>query len=310
MKYRNKFILEFWDRSKELTLKNRKYQNYLQKFWYFLLSNDIGKGDITTNSIIKKNKKISVNIISKEDGILAGSEEIIFLNKDLKIMALKEDGDRINKGDILLEIIGDARKILTGERIILNILQRMSGIATATDNLSKKMKKMDSNQSNIKIAATRKTLWGYMDKKAVSVGGGLTHRLNLSDGILIKDNHLKIMRYNIEKALGLTKNKSNYVEIEVENREQALSAAMAIKKISPQKEIFFAIMLDKIKPDEIRHIVAELKNRDLYDNILFEASGNITPDNIASYKNCGADIISMGWLTNSAKALDMSLDIH
>lgn len=295
-------ILELWDRSKELTLKNKKYQNYLQKFWNFLLKNDIGKGDITTNSILKKNKKIFAKIIAKENGILAGSEEIIFLNKDLKIRALKENGSRIKKGDIFLEIKGDARKILTRERSILNMLQRMSGIATLTYNLNKNLK------NKVKIAATRKTLWGSLDKKAVSVGGGLTHRLSLDDGILIKDNHLALLDYDIKKSLELAKNKSDCIEIEVENAEQAINAAKMLKQISSQRGNFFAIMLDKIKPDEIRHIVAELKNRDLYDNILLEASGNITPDNIASYKGCGVDILSMGYITNSAEALDMSMD--
>lgn len=303
---REDIVKKFWDRSKELTLNNKKYQNYLQKFWGFFLKNDIGKSDITTNSLISKNTKVFAKVIAKEDGILAGSEEIIFLNKDLKIMALKEDGDRINKGDILLEIIGDARKILTRERIILNILQRMSGIATATNSL---FKKMEGNQSNIKIAATRKTLWGYMDKKAVSLGGGLTHRLNLSDGILIKDNHLKTLNNKIEDIISSVKGKSKYVEIEVENKNQAMAAAKSISRIINKNKQLFAIMFDKIPPVEIKSIIYDFKNKKIYDKILFEASGNISENNLTNYVDCRADIISMGCITNSTKALDMSMDI-
>ena len=294
---------KFWDRRKELDLKSKKCQNFVKKFWHFLLEEDTGKGDVTTDSLIPKNKKISAKIISKEGGILSGSDEIIFLNDDIKINAIKKDGGMIEKGDILLEIMGDARKILTRERTMLNILQRMSGIATLTGSLNKEL------NNKVRLAATRKTLWGNLDKKAVSTGGGLTHRLNLYDGVLIKENHLALSYYNIKIALESAKNKSDCIEIEVENKEQALKAAKAIKDISSSGEKFFAIMLDKVKPDEIKEIINELNSRNLYGNVLLEASGNITPYNISSYKNCGADIISMGWLTNSAKALDMSMDI-
>ncbi len=296
-------ITEFWDRSRELSVKQEKYQVFIKKFWYFLLDNDIGKSDITTDSLITKNKKISAVIVAKENGIFAGSDEIIFLNGDLKINRLKKDGRRIKKGDILLEIRGDAKKILSRERIFLNLLQRMSGIATLADSLNEKL------GGKIKIAATRKTLWGYLDKNAVSIGKGLTHRLNLEDGILIKDNHLALLNYDIKKALESAKNKSDCIEIEVESKEQAISAAKLIKKNFQSGGKLFAIMLDKINPYEIKSIVAELKNQDLYENVLLEASGNITPDNVSRYKDCGADIISMGWLTNSAKSLDMSMDI-
>jgi nicotinate-nucleotide pyrophosphorylase (carboxylating) len=295
----------FWDRSRELTMTSKKYKNHVKKFWHFLLKNDIGKGDATTNSLIKKNEKISAMIVAKEDGIFAGSDEIIFLNKDLEIKALKNDGDKIKKGEALLDIKGNSKKILSRERTFLNLLQRMSGIATLTNNL---VKKLNDKGSKARIAATRKTLWGSLDKKAVSVGGGLTHRLSLSDGILIKDNHLKIMRGNIEKALGLAKSKSKYIEIEVENKKQAVTAAKAIKKMSNNNN-FFAIMLDKVPPEEIKSIIEELKNKDLYGYVLLEASGNINSDNLTEYGNCGVDIISMGRITNSAKALNMSLEI-
>lgn len=306
MRRRDELVLEFWDRSKELTLKGKKYQNFLQKFWYFLQEYDVGRSDITTNSIIAKNKKISAVITAREDGIIAGLEEFKFLNKDLKITSFKNDGDAIKNEDVFLEIKGNARKILQRERASLNLLQRMSAIATLTNLLSKNL------GGRARIAATRKTLWGIIDKKAVSIGGGLTHRLNLNDGILIKDNHIKIMNFDIKKSIAAAKNKSKYIEIEVESKEQALIAAKSMMKLKNSKlkrRNLFAIMLDKIPPKEIALIIKDLKEQSLHECVLLEASGNINPNNITNYANCEADIISMGFITNSAKALNMSLEI-
>ena len=267
-----------------------------------LLKQDIGRRDLTTNYLLKENKNISAKIAAKEDGIFAGLQEFGLLNTDSKIKPFKNDGDRIRKGDVLIEINGSAKKILERERISLNILQRMSGIATSTNILNKKLR------NNAKLAATRKTLWGNIDKRAISVGGGLTHRLNLSDGIIIKDNHLKILKWDFEKALNFTKNKTRYLEIEIENKKDALSVARIIKKLS-NNENLFAIMLDKIPPKEVKIIIQDLKNQDLHDYALLEASGNINSENLIEYAGCGADVISMGCITNSANALNMSLEI-
>lgn len=302
MQPKDKLILEFWDRSKELTIKNKQYRNFVYDFYNLMLKYDIKRGDITTNTIINQNKKIKACIIAKEDGIIAGTEELLFFNRDLKIKSLKKDGERVKNNETILEINGNASKILQKERINLNLLQRMSGIGTLTYSMQKK--------SKIRIAATRKTLWGLLDKKAVSIGGGLTHRLNLSDGIIIKDNHLKLVKYDFEKVISSVKNKSRYIEIEVENKNQALSAAMAIKKlIKKNNENLYAIMLDKIKPENIKSIIRNLKNQDLYDHVLLEASGNINQKNLHEYSNCGVDVISMGFITNSAKFLDISMEI-
>jgi nicotinate-nucleotide pyrophosphorylase (carboxylating) len=259
---------------------------------------------LTTYSLISNNKNITACIIAKENGIVAGLEEFAFLNKDLKLEFFKNDGSKIKNGDIIAKIGGSAKKILSRERTNLNLLQRMSGIATLTCELNEKL------NNNIKIAATRKTLWGLLDKKAVGLGGGLTHRLNLSDGIVIKDNHLKILNYGIEKALNILKNKPKCIEIEVESKKQALNAANIIKKThNKNRKNLFAIMLDKIPPKETKLIIKNLKKRGLYDYVLLEASGNIKEDNLLQYKDCGADVISMGLITNSAKALNMSTEI-
>ena len=304
MQHRRSLVLEFWNRGGELTVANIRYRNFVRGFLTELLRNDAGANDLTTSSLIKKNKKASAIIVAKENGMLAGVEEFKFLNSDLEISAIKKDGGKIKNGDALLEISGDAGKILGRERVSLNLLQRMSGIATLASGLDKKLR------NKAKLAATRKTLWGLLDKKAVSVGHGLTHRLGLSDLVLIKDNHLKLLGGNIEKAISLAINKSKYIEIEVEDGKQALKAANAIKLFNKNgHENLFAILLDKLRPDDIILIIKELKKQNLYENILFEASGNINPQNLIGYADCGIDVVSMGCLTNSAKSLDISLEV-
>ena len=305
MLHRNKRVLEFWDRSRELSVKNKGYRIFAGQFLSMLLKQDIGRGDATSKSLINGNKNISAAIVAKENGIFAGLDEFKLMNGDLKIRPLKTDGNKIKKGDILARVSGPARKILERERTYLNLLQRMSGIATLTNSLSKKLK-------NVRLAATRKTLWGCIDKKAVSIGNGLTHRLGLSDGIIVKDNHLEALDYNFEKVADLVKNKSKYIEIEVENKKQALNAAAAIKNAinSSKSKNLFAIMLDNIRPKEIKSITKEMKEQGLYGYVLLEASGNINPSNFKEYDDCGADIISMGFITNSAKALNLSQEIE
>ena len=303
---RYKLVLEFWDRHKELSIKNKDYREFVNSLIRILLKQDINKGDATTNSLIKS-KNISAVVVAKEDGILAGLEEFSLINKDLKLKFFKKDGGKIKEGEILLEINGDSGKILERERVLLNLLQRMSGISTLVSKLNKELK------NKIKLAATRKTLWGLLDKKAVSIGGGLTHRLNLNDRIIIKENHLKILGNNIGNVINSVKFKSKYIEIEVEDKKQAFTAAKAITKIMENKKLrnnqIFAMMFDKIPPEEIKSIINKFKNERIYDKILFEASGNINENNLTNYIDCGVDIISMGSMTNSAKILNMSLEI-
>ena len=302
---RDNLILEFWDRKKELGIKNKEYAKFANDLIGILLKHDINKGDTTSNSLIK-NKEITAVIIAKEKGIVAGLEEFSLINKDLKLKFLKKDGDKIKYGDVLIEISGNANKILERERVSLNLLQRMSGIATNVNKLNKKL------NNKIKLAATRKTLWELLDKKAVSIGGGLTHRLNLNDGVIIKDNHLKFLNDNFESIINSVKFKSKYIEIEIEDKNQSFDAARIITEIKKDKKlknILFAIMFDKIPPNEIKEIINDLKDKKLYDDILFEASGNINEINLTDYADCGVDVVSIGSITNSAKILDMSLEI-
>ena len=189
---RQQLVKEFFDRSDILNLRNKEYCSYIKNLFLSQLREDIGNGDITTNSLITKNKKIKAHIVANQTGIIAGIEESKLLTKNEKIRVIKNDGSRVKNNDAILEIYGNARKIMSYERTLVNILQRMSGIATLTHSAKKSVK------GNCFIAATRKTLPHLIDKKAVSVGGALTHRLNLSDFILIKDNHLAMLENNIK----------------------------------------------------------------------------------------------------------------
>ena len=319
-KMRNKLILEFWDRSNVLNLKNKDYYSYVKNLIDEKIKQDIGKGDITTDSLIDESKEINAHIIAREDGVVAGIEEASLLEE---IEPVKKDGAMIKEGDVILKISGNARKILGFERMLLNILQRMSGIATITYNIKKLI-----NDACF-IAGTRKTILPLLDKKAISVGGALTHRLNLNDTVLIKENHLEILNNGFEKALRLTveNTKTNYIEIEVKNEKEALKAAEAIFNLKSEK--LFAIMFDNMKATMIKNTIEKIYNIKKIKNneklnaqkssisgtnsfgnkILFEASGGINQSNIGSYCNTGVDIVSLGFLTHSPKVLNMSLII-
>ena len=307
---RNKLVLEFWDRSKELNIKNKKYKSYVEKFFKEKLEQDVGKGDITTNSLISKNKNVKTFVIARENGILAGMEEVSLLINVFKVKKYKKDGDKVKNNDKILEIYGNARKILNYERTLLYILQRMSGIATLTYETKKPVK------NNCFIAGTRKTLFPLFDEKALSVGGALTHRLDLSSAILVKDSHLEVINDDVKKAVILvSKNKkTKYIEIEVKNEKEALEAAETIIKLKSKK--LFAIMFDNMKPSIIKKTIIKIHNlinkNSIHNDkkiILFEASGGINQENIKEYAKTGVDIISLGILTHSAKTLNISLEI-
>ena len=300
---RNKLVLEFWDRSKYLNINNKKYKNYVERFFKEKLEQDVGKGDVTTTSLIPKNKNIKACVIARENGIIAGIEEVSLLINEFKVKKYKKDGDKIKNNDKILESYGNARKMLNYERTLLNILQRMSGISTLTYETKKLVK------HNCFIAGTRKTLFPLFDEKALSVGGALTHRLDLSSAILVKDSHLEILNDNIKKAIILaSKNKkTKYVEIEVKNEKEALEAAETIIRLKSKK--IFAVMFDNMKASMIKNTIKKINNKLKNKIILFEASGGINRKNIKEYSKTGVDIISLGILTHSVKVFDMSLEI-
>ena len=259
------------------------------------LAEDIGKGDITSALLTKK--KISVKIISREKGIIAGSKyaKEIFNLKGCEAKILIKDGSKIKPNQTIMKITGNASKILTCERTALNIITRMSGIATQTNQLVKKI------PIKTKLYATRKTAPGlrYFDKEAVEIGGGKKHRLRLDEMVMIKDNHIAVEK-SLLSLIKKTKKKYKKFEVEVENTQDAVLAAQEGATI---------IMLDNFSPIQIIKTIKILKNKKLRKNDLLEASGGINSKNISKYGKTGVDIISIGSITNSVKGIDVSLEI-
>jgi nicotinate-nucleotide pyrophosphorylase (carboxylating) len=268
-----------------------------------LLAEDIGQGDVTTAAILPEGATAEAEIITKESGIAAGVEETSILAESLglEVETYVMDGAKIKKGKVLLKISGDARTVLSTERTLLNLLSRMSGIATATRRLVEKLGKA---KAKVKIAATRKTALGllFFDKKAVAVGGGDPHRLHLDDLILIKDNHIAMVG-SVEAAVKkakLTASFTKKIEVEVTRVADAVVAAKAGADI---------IMLDNFSPTQIKQAVKPLKKAGLRGRVILEASGGITEENLLEYASTGVDVLSLGGLTHSVKALDLSLEI-
>ncbi|UCG36405.1 MAG: carboxylating nicotinate-nucleotide diphosphorylase [Candidatus Bathyarchaeota archaeon] len=268
-----------------------------------LLGEDIGHGDITSSLTISENLVVEAEIVAKERCIVAGLEEATILCEDLNltVTAHTDDGSQANAEARLLRIVGDPRTILSAERTLLNLLSRMSGIATITNHLVSKIR---SAGYETRVAATRKVAPGlsYFDKKAVLLGGGDTHRICLDDLILIKDNHVKITG-SIHEAVRRVRENASFskkIEIEVRSLDEALKAAEANVDI---------IMLDNFSPGKVKEAVAILKNERVAERVLLEASGGITENNVVEYAASGVDIISLGRITQSPKAIDMSLEV-
>jgi nicotinate-nucleotide pyrophosphorylase (carboxylating) len=309
---RAKLIELAYQRGKELNLNNRNYLSWLEKFFDQEYKEDIGSGDMTSEALLTKNKLGSAGLKAKQSGIVGGIEEVCWFYKKhgLKVKIHAEDAKTVETGDTILEVHGKRKEILATERIGLNVMQRMSGIATETRHLVDLLR-----DHKTRIAATRKTNWRYLDKKAVFLGGGLTHRFGLWDSILIKDNHLEALKNDgikdpVEKAIALSSrfvDKVGFIEIETANQDDALKAARKFKQLKLKKPCI--IMLDNVAPNEIAQIIEPLKSENLYDYMLLEASGNITTGNIKEYAKTGVDVVSLGCLTHSAKIFDMSLEI-
>jgi len=267
------------------------------------LAEDVSHGDLTSEALIPPGLQGRASILARASGVLAGievSKRVFFkVDPSLEFGGLIKDGARVKPGDTVATISGEAVSILKGERVALNFLSRLSGIATDTARFVAEVERF-----RVKISDTRKTTPGLrrLEKYAVSLGGGQNHRLHLGDGVLIKDNHLTVLR-----ALGMSlkqlvlKAKQNApqdqtVEVEVGTAEDALEAAEAGADI---------IMLDNIAPDEMHRIRGLIPG-----HIKIEASGGITLKNVRAAAQAGVDIISIGALTHSAKALDFSLEFE
>lgn len=263
------------------------------------LKEDLGEeGDITSDSLFT-DEQAEGNIIAKQSCVVAGLSEAkeVFLRTGAEMIALSQDGESIEKNTIVATISGPVRSILKGERLALNFLGRMSGIATTTKHLVNLCCHINPN---VTVAATRKTTPGFRkyEKKAVILGGGEPHRFGLYDAVLIKDNHLKCVG-SIEEAVRKVKTqvKNKPIEIEVENEHQALIAADTGVDV---------IMLDNFSPEKGAYTAEKIREKN--SHIKIEVSGGITPANIAQYASF-ADRISMGYLTSSVQNIDFSLEL-
>lgn len=282
------------------------------------IQEDIGSGDITTESIFPPDLMGEGEFFAKEDGVIAGLPvvERLFSKIDKNILLKKgiSEGMFVKKGDVIASVNGNVRPILSGERIALNFLQRLSGIATLTAQFVEEVKPL-----KVAVMDTRKTApgWRYLEKYAVAIGGGVNHRMGLYDQVLVKDNHLDFMKKElsaeeiagisvIEKTVSMLRTKiGSHVLIEVETRtlsevEDAIKSNVDV------------ILLDNMDTEKIRSAVSLVKNGKYVKGAhrpLTEASGNITLDNVKSIAQAGVDRISIGALTHSAKALDISLKI-
>lgn len=297
------------DSSSAFTPENPDYRKCIFNHIFNQLMLDIGNRDITTDALFPKDKKTTAKIRVQESGVLAGRQEVEFLAaKKLQIEFKKKDGQNFRGGETIAILKGNARTIFEFERTILNALGRMSGIATFASRI---IKKVHAVNPRILVCPTRKTHWGLLDKRAVWLAGGGTHRLNLSDAVLIKDNHLDSYKRDIERASALLlfklrgKRQPRFIEIEVETADEALRAARAFNGI----KIPFFIMFDNMKPAQIRASVKKLVTSGLRKNIGLEASGGIMEKNIAAYALTGVDIISMGALTQSVSALNFTMTL-
>ncbi|HEV8513981.1 MAG TPA: carboxylating nicotinate-nucleotide diphosphorylase [Cyclobacteriaceae bacterium] len=274
----------------------------ITQFIQSALAEDIGEGDHSTLATISSDKKSKAKLLIKDNGIIAGVElaKKIFHEVDtsLQLTVFKNDGDTILKGDVAFEVSGNANAILSAERLVLNCMQRMSGIATKTNRLSKLIE-----GTSAKLMDTRKTTPNFrlMEKWAVAIGGGKNHRFALYDMILLKDNHIDVagdISLAVANAGDYLKKKNKRLLIEVETRNlKEVEEALGTGSVD-------VILLDNMSIEEMKESVKLINGK-----CKTEASGEITEVNLRSVAECGVDYISMGALTHSVKSLDLSLKI-
>jgi nicotinate-nucleotide pyrophosphorylase (carboxylating) len=269
------------------------------------IAEDIGLGDITTNALISSKLTGEGHVVCKEDAVIAGLEESLLLLQLVGCLGkpMARDGKRVREGAEILLARGPARALLGVERTMLNLLSHMSGIATFTADLVSVANRVSGGR--VRVACTRKTVPGlrYFEKRAVELGGGDTHRLRLDDAVLIKDNHLALAG-PLDKSIRRVRAQVSFtkkIEVEVTSPNQAVRAAKARADI---------ILLDNMTPQMVKKSVDLLKVKGLREHVLIEASGGIRRENISSYAKTGVDVVSVGAITHSAKAIDMSMKIR
>ncbi len=264
-----------------------------------MLAEDEGFGDVTSNAVVNRDKEITAQIISKDEGILAGIDVIgkVFDEYGIQTIFSLADGSEIKENDLIMSLKGNARTILLLERTVLNLSMRMSGVASAANYYVELVK-----DTGVRIAGTRKTSPGIakFDKMALAIGGADTHRFCLDDMLLIKDNHIASCGTPLETLIKAQKNASfsKKIEIEVETLSDAVDCVRQGADI---------VMLDNMGGAEVKEVIDELKKLGIRENSLIEVSGGITDENIMDYVDLGVDIISLGALTHSSKSLNFSM---
>ncbi|MBR2557816.1 MAG: carboxylating nicotinate-nucleotide diphosphorylase [Methanobrevibacter sp.] len=271
----------------------------MDKIIEYMLAEDEGFGDITSDAVVDNGQEVSAYIVSKDEGILAGINIIreLFEEYGVNVGFWLTEGSKIANGDVLISVKGDARTILLLERTALNLMMRMSGVATAANNYVNLVGEFD-----VRVEGTRKTspAIGKFDKHALKVGGADTHRFSLDDMVLIKDNHIAACGTPLEVLLKAKENVSfsKKIEIEVETLDDAIECVKNGADI---------VMLDNMTPSEVGEVIDELEKLNIRQNSLIEVSGGITEETILDYAGLGVDIISIGALTHSSRSLNFSL---
>jgi nicotinate-nucleotide pyrophosphorylase (carboxylating) len=264
-----------------------------------IMREDIGFRDVTTAALLPKNMELRAEMVAIGEGICAGVEEAAHLLKSntLNVNEKMKEGTEMKEGDVLLEVSGNSRRLFEAERTALNIIQRMSGIATMTNKAVKLAREVNPK---VRITCTRKTVLGYLDKKSVEIGGGDPERWTLADEIIVKRNHLRVVG-SVEECLRRAKAHVSFTKkicIEVNNANDALEAA---------KNGADVVMFDNMPHEEIEKSLKLLKENGLREKVLVELSGGITLEKVKDYAKHDVDYISMGCLTHSPKAIDVNL---
>ena len=314
-------IQKYFQKIDQLTVKKDMYRNCVNDLLEWILKTDMVQRDLTTKQLFMKTPhKITARIYGKQVQTVAGIEEAVYLLDtftDIHATVTAEDSSSVAANQTILELYGSPSEILAYERTILNILQRLSGIATTTQSIVKQINNLGIAHPPL-IASTRKTPWTLLDKKAVALGGGATHRLHLGDGVLVKDNHLLLLKeqYGLKsepelvvKTIEILSQKVHdmLIEIEVEDRKSIEALITTASTLSSNNT--FCIMLDNFSPEEVTQLLAAYRKKYDLSKIIFEASGGITKTTISDWATTGVDVLSLGALTHSTQAIDMSLDI-
>src|SRR5262245_4253108 len=314
MTAREQLVRRAFFRGGELTLDNIEYQNFVEDLCDLLLRADNGANDLSVKSLGLAPTENVAKIIAKADGVIAGLAEFewLYRREGVQVRLHKTDGSSIQRGDIVGEIRAEPGSLLSLERVGLNLIQRMSGIATMTRRLQQVVEKQSDSTH---VIGTRKTLWGALDKRALHLGGGGTHRLNLGDAIILKNNHLRLFgsteQEAVPKALQQVwehRERAVFIEVEVRSIEAAVTTGKAFQQLTSRETTPFpcVVMFDNFTVQTAREAVRVLKAEGVWDSVLTEISGGVTESNIAELAATGSDVISVGALTHSVKALDIS----